>query len=242
VRSVTRESGAWSVQVGPADQLRARVIVDGTGRRSLLARRLGARRLVFDRLVGVGLHWRDAPSAQHYVLVEAGAAGWWYSAPVPAGGMITMLMTDADICRTARLRDEPRWLAALHDTRVTAGRIASGQRCTPVRVEPATSIRTRRADALPWLAVGDAALAVDPVTGSGVVRALRTAAAAADTIAELLDAPPAAHAGILRAYENERDRECHEYLHTRRGYYGAVTDHDTAFWQRRRRAAAAPIG
>ncbi|HEU5266001.1 MAG TPA: tryptophan 7-halogenase [Jatrophihabitans sp.] len=234
VRSVTRESGAWSVQVGGADRLRAQVIVDATGRRSLLARRLGARRLVFDRLVGVGLRWRDLPTAQQYVLVEACDAGWWYSAPVPHGGLITMLMTDADICRSARLRDETRWLAALRGTRSTAGRVAAGGRCAAVRVEPATSIRTRRADALPWLAVGDAALAVDPVTGSGVVRALRTATAAADTIGKLLDSPPSEHAGILRRYESARDNECDEYLHTRRGYYGAVTDHDTAFWQRRR--------
>ena len=238
VRSVRRAGDRWTLDAGPADRVHARVVVDATGRRSLLARRLGARRMVFDRLVGVGLRWDNAAPDQQYVLVEAHADGWWYSAPVPHGGMITMLMTDVDVCRSARLRHDPAWQTALRGTRATVGRLAGARSNVPIRVQPAASIRIRRTDALPWLAVGDAALAVDPITGSGVVRALRTAAAAAHTIGRLLDTAPGNHAGILHSYEHARDLECDEYLRTRAGYYSVVDAHDTVFWRRRRGAAA----
>jgi flavin-dependent dehydrogenase len=234
VRSIHRDADRWSLDVGSGSRVQARVVVDATGRRSLLARRLGARRMVFDRLVGVGVRWDNAPGDQQYVLVEAHADGWWYSAPIPRGGMITMLMTDVDVCRGRHLRHESEWRTALHATRATVGRIAGARSGTPVRVRPATSIRIRRTDALPWLAVGDAALAVDPITGSGVVRALRTAAAAADTVGRLLETAPSKHGDILRSYEHARDLECDEYLRTRAGYYAVVDDHDTVFWQRRR--------
>ncbi len=239
VRAIAYDGQAWSLQVGAGPALRARVVVDATGRQAVLARRLGARRLVFDRLVGVGGRWQRAGAAGQYVLVEAVAAGWWYSAPLPGGELITMLMTDADLSRLARLRDMSPWLGALRGASATSARTAGAHRTGAMSVEAATSVRTRRTDTMPWLGVGDAALAVDPITGSGVVRALRTASAAAESIEQLLDAAPAARPALISAYERARDLECDEYLRTRLGYYGAVRDHDTDFWRRRNRRADA---
>ena len=69
----------------------------------------------------------------------------------------------------------------------------------------AVSQRLRRPDrSSPWLAVGEASLAVDPVSGSGVVRALRSARAGAETALAILDGR--AHA--IAEYEADRDVEC----------------------------------
>ena len=91
-------------------------------------------------------------------------------------------------------------------------------------------------DERPWIAVGDAALAVDPVSGSGVLRALRTAESAADTAARLLDRPGDA-AALLARYESARNGECTAYLTDRARYYGTVRHYATPFWMRRRPAA-----
>ena len=93
----------------------------------------------------------------------------------------------------------------------------------------------RHGDTRPWLAVGDAALAVDPLSGSGVVRALRMAEAAADTILAMLAGPARDR---LRAYEAALDEDCTEYLTERAGQYGAVRRFDTPFWARRLLASA----
>ena len=82
--------GGWELGVrtgaGSASRaVRARFLVDATGRRSAIARRLGARREVYDHLVSVAMHYRVAPHDGGYTLVEAVRDGWWYSAPVPPG-------------------------------------------------------------------------------------------------------------------------------------------------------------
>ncbi|HET7463417.1 MAG TPA: hypothetical protein VFJ82_19350 [Longimicrobium sp.] len=79
--------------------------------------------------------------------------------------------------------------------------------------------------------MGDAALAVDPVSGSGVVRALRSARAGAGAVMELLGG---AAADAIARYEAGRDAECTRYLHERAGYY-AIEERwpDAPFWRRR---------
>jgi flavin-dependent dehydrogenase len=92
----------------------------------------------------------------------------------------------------------------------------------------------------PWLAVGDAALAVDPISGSGVVRALSTARAAAESAASLLDGRTR---GAIEDYEADRDRECTSYLYERAAYYGIEQRWRHApFWHRRLAAAHAITG
>ena len=242
--------GCWQLQTTlgtllaevPARTLRARVLVDATGRGARVARALGSERMLFDRLVGVAVHWAGVDAAQQgHLLVEAAREGWWYSAPLPGGAqdepgaMIAMLMTDADLCGQLRLAVAERWRAVLQSAQATRQRLGPARRISAPQVHCAFSHRLRRegaSDTGPWLAVGDATLAVDPISGSGVLRALHTARAAADTVSELL-ARPHALQKTLAAYEAERDTECTNYLLERARYYAAELRFDTPFWQRR---------
>ena len=246
----THSQGCWWLQTTPSalqaeareQTLCARVLIDATGRRAQVARALGAQRMVFDRLVGVAVHWAGVDAAeQGHLLVEAAREGWWYSAPLPgraqheADAMIAMLMTDADLCGRLRLTVAERWQAILQSTQATRRRLGGAHRISTPQVYCADSQRLRRhgaSDTGPWLAVGDATLAVDPISGSGVLRALHTARAAADTVSELL-ARPHALQETLAAYEAERDTECTNYLLERARYYAAELRFATPFWQRR---------
>jgi flavin-dependent dehydrogenase len=257
-RSVHR-NGYWWLQTKPftlqaeatPQTLRARVLIDATGRRAQVARALGAQRILLDRLVGVAVRWSGVNAAERsHLLVEAAREGWWYSAPLPCGAqndvgtMIAILMTDADLCGRLRLIVAERWQARLQSTQATRQRLDRAHRISTPQVHCAQSQRLRRdgaSDAGPWLAVGDAALAVDPISGSGVPRALRTARAAADTVSDLL-ARPRAWEGTLAAYEAERDKECTSYLFERAQYYSAEQRFDTPFWQRRQVMQRRPTG
>lgn len=253
LRQCEAVGAAWRLQLLPTDtplatpaEITSCVLVDATGRRAQLARSLGAQRLQFDRLVGVAQRWVGASCEEAgHLLVEAAEPGWWYSAPLPAApgdttAMVTMLMTDADLCAQARLSDATACRDRLHQAAATRARLGAARPEAGVQVHCAGSQRLRRptpqADAAPWLAVGDAALAVDPVSGSGVLRALRTAQAAADTVCALLR-----HQGrrgwheLVAAYERARDDECTTYLLERSHYYAAEQRFDAPFWQRRRK-------
>jgi flavin-dependent dehydrogenase len=86
--------------------------------------------------------------------------------------------------------------------------------------------------------VGDAALAVDPVSGTGVIRALETARSAVATILDILSARDEA----LTAYESARDAECTDYLVERAHYYDLERRWQSPFWQRRAGLASIDSG
>jgi flavin-dependent dehydrogenase len=234
------DGDAWLVACAGGRALRGRLVVDATGRRAGISRTLGAGRLTFDRLVAIAASWDGVDVAEeHYLLVEAAAEGWWYTAPLPDAGMIGMLMTDADLCREDGLHVGARWRDRLRSAALTAARAGGAPLRPAPRVHPAGSHRTARAgDPRPWLSVGDAALAVDPLTGSGVVRALRTAEAAAGAAGQMLHRPGSAGTVIAR-YESARDVECTDFLTERARYYGRVRRYATPFWRRRTMPATA---
>jgi flavin-dependent dehydrogenase len=227
-------AGAWLVTTTTFRQaLQCRVLVDTTGRRAAVARALGARRHPFDRLTAIACTWDIDSRHEQFLLVETAPDGWWYSAPLPDGTTVAMLMTDADLCRRHVLTDRAAWQTALARTHCVAGRVGNRSPRTTPRVRPAASHRIlRSADPRPWLAVGDAALAVDPVSGSGVPRALRTAAAAADTVDQVLDRPQDAPT-LIAGYERDRNSECTAFLVERAAYYAMEKRYGTPFWTRR---------
>jgi flavin-dependent dehydrogenase len=215
------------------DSLSADLLIDCSGRAAVVARRLGARRLVFDRLVGLAAHFDDPGADERCcTLVETSSDGWWYSAPVQRGRSVAMLMTDGDLARVHELAVAPAWYDALRRAPLTHARIADATLSWGPRTFSALSQRLLRdpADPTRWLAVGDAALAVDPISGSGVVRALRTASSAARAVLAALDGDRDSLAG----YEDERNRECTTYLQERASYYAMEQRWPASeFWARR---------
>ena len=211
----------------------ARVLVDATGRAARCASRLGARRLMLDRLVAISVRFAGIEADREcHVLVEAVPDGWWYSAPVPGGGMVAMLMTDSDLCRRRGAVSKEGWESLLAVASLTRARVERAHAVTAPIVYSAASQRLCRAkDRQPWIAVGDAALAVDPISGSGVIRALQTAWHGAESASALLGAR---NAHAIATYETGRDLECTRYLEERALYYAQESRWPRApFWARR---------
>ncbi|HEX8154268.1 MAG TPA: FAD-dependent monooxygenase, partial [Thermoanaerobaculia bacterium] len=172
-------TGHWSLDGG----IKAHVLVDATGRSAAIARRRGARKLVDDQLVGLAAHFEIASDgARAYPLIEACEDGWLYSACAPGGGLVVMLMTDSDLAHARRLHDPATWLAAVLAQPHTAARIAGAKPPSELAIAPASSHRLSPIAGEAWLAVGDAATALDPLSSQGIVKALRSATEAATAI------------------------------------------------------------
>jgi flavin-dependent dehydrogenase len=224
---------------GRDDSVRADLVIDATGRAGSIARRFGARRVIFDQLVGIAAHFADPGAGERCcTLVETTPDGWWYSAPVAQDRSVVTLMTDGDLARARNLAAAPAWGDALGRAHLTRARFDGAKRIWGPRTFAAPSQRLLRdpADPTRWLAVGDAALAVDPISGSGVVRGLRTAAAAALAALAALAGEPDA----LAQYEDDRNRECTTYLYERASYYAMEQRWPASpFWSRRAAAVRA---
>ena len=88
--------GARSRSIRSNPEATGRMLVDATGRKAMLASRLGGKADVADRLIGAVSFSENSEIAQ-WTLVEAVEDGWWYSVPLPGAGMVFAYMTDSDL-------------------------------------------------------------------------------------------------------------------------------------------------
>jgi flavin-dependent dehydrogenase len=211
-------------------------VADATGRPSWLARRLGARRLRYDRLVGIStLLVSPTPAADTYTLVEAVPDGWWYSALLADGRLAVALLGDGDLLPRGLLgpeSDPAIWGRLLRETTATRERVeAHGYEAgAPLQVLPAESSRLDTILGEGWLALGDAAAAYDPLSSHGVASAMGSGFYGGHAIADLL----AGREEARLAYLDVMQRAYGPYLDLLREHYSRERRWPEApFWRRR---------
>lgn len=211
------EAGAVVMRGSRADvrDVGAALIVDATGRPAALARSLGRRKLALDRLVGIVALGDGAVDPR--TVIEAARDGWWYSAALPGERAVFAWMTDADLAG----RDP--WHAALAGAPLTCER-ARAFVSRSVRVVSAASHCLDAVCGDGWLAIGDAALARDPLSGQGICKALESSIAAASAILS----------GRLPDYARWHAEELRGYVLERLEYYSIEQRWPAStFWKRR---------
>jgi len=182
--------------------LMADFLIDATGRRAAMARRLGAR-IVRDDTLLAHVFFIDETLDDTYTHIEAVEDGWWYRAPVPGGKTVAMFVGAPASRRLARRR--------------------------PAAVLDASSFRLDHVAGPGWLAIGDAATALDPLSSHGLGNALFTGMRAAEAIVT----------GKIDAYERAVDAMWSAYVSRRRELYASERRWPSSpFWSRRYTAPA----
>jgi flavin-dependent dehydrogenase len=224
-------------------QLRARFLIDATGRAAVLARRQGANRLNADQLVGLAsvLEARsresDGPEDEcdSCTLVEACTDGWWYSALLPGRRLMAVYMTDADLLRRQRGAWNAFWQARLQQTIHTQSRLRAFDLQAVPRVVAANSSRLDSVSGRGWLAVGDAAMTFDPLSSQGLVQALASGIRAG----EALNGHLAGEDTAMADYDIRANNAFRDYSRLRAVYYGREQRWPQSdFWHGRHAVAA----
>jgi len=210
-----RAGDGWRIAFDAGSTIAARYVVDATGRAGAVARRLGARPQLHDRLVGLTAQVPRNPAFDHAMVISTAADGWWYAAPVPQGHVLAYF-TDSDLV--------PQQLLA-----------------RSMRVVPANSAFTQTRGRDGWLAVGDACAAHDPLCGWGVHRALANGIRAADAIGRYLRDR---EASLLDGYDRHCRDQFNAYLTGLAEHYAFERRFAASpFWQRRlSNRTEAPVG
>ena len=218
VGRITRADNIWSVEVD-GSLLNARLLVDATGRASHVARQIGVRRVWLDRLTGVANSFVVPGRRPHAVDIIAAPGGWWYAGPSICGDSIAIFFTDPDLSEFQAARCDG--LAALaRQSTALDGWVFDGSK----RYYAAASGWLRQFSGPGWLAIGDAAMCLDPLSASGVTHALETADLAA----------AAWLAGDLYGYHLALLSQLQGYLSARANVYGRETGFRRhRFWARR---------
>jgi len=234
VRIATFADDAWQLELtgGARGRITAQHIVDATGRSASIARRVGARRQTFDKLVGLSAYL-DVPTGQtleQVALIEAVSEGWWYSAPVP-GGVVVAFMTDADALSSAAM-NPCAFMTLLRQTSLTATRLSGCVLTSGPRASPAGSHVLKPCLGRAWIAAGDAVAAFDPLSSLGVGHALASGIQAARIVDGRLNGDET----LASAYPADVSRHVGTYLEQRRTLYRFERRWpDRPFWARRQK-------
>jgi flavin-dependent dehydrogenase len=199
------------------------MLIDATGRKSSIARKLGCRGQVVDRLIGVMALLPRSDAAQ-WTLIEAVENGWWYSAPIPGDRMVLAYMTDSDLWRKSG------WCDSLKSAPLTLERAGAIEVTHPIHIVSAASVLRQPVRGPNWIAAGDAALAFDPLSGRGVHKAIESGLRAAEAIARYFEGDST---GMVE-YEDWTVQSFRSYLATRHRFYSSVERWPgSPFWARR---------
>jgi flavin-dependent dehydrogenase len=237
IKYITRTPAGWNLNLALGDRRMAvntRFLVDAAGRGAPLARRLGARRVVADRLTCRWLHGYDRAGRQGGVgFVAAEAEGWWYTAPLSHNRRVLAFYTDADLPAAGAVRRDAAVLRraervpSLTEVLGASGFVPDaegGGFCAA----HSTTLEPSMGDG--WVAIGDAALGFDPLSARGLFHALYTGLAAAEAIDRLL----AGEINALQAYQSQVAAVARTYRAELLGWYGLERRWtEQPFWRRR---------
>ena len=218
VTGLVREGGRvtgvrWEDDLGEQRELHAPLVIGADGRRSTVARLVGAEAPLRSRRSGRACfyaYWRDADpgwrdvAAQWRVGSELGTAF-----PCDEGLVLVLLQPSGERAEEFRSDLEGTYRASVAAIPDLAERLRGSELASKVRSATGIESYFRRAAGAGWALAGDAGHFKDPVTAQGIHDALRYGRLLGDAAAPLLDDPVRLD-GALRAWARRRELECLE--------------------------------
>jgi flavin-dependent dehydrogenase len=226
------DGAKWRLTIdadGASTQLTADFVADASGRRSASRRhciKTGASTLA------VYGYWRGAtlPSMPR---IEAGEDGWYWGVPLPDGTYNTLVFVDPGWFRSAPGATMSERFLRLLDRSTLMQDCRDAELVAPVHAIDATSYLSGDCVGPGRIQLGDAALAIDPISSSGVQKAVQTALSGAIVANTLLLRPESTDAAI-RFYRAQIEDASEHHRRWAAGHYGEVAAGcDHPFWRER---------
>lgn len=220
-------------QNGAAITVRAAFVVDATGYRAAFAKAMGAKTVIFDRLICAYGFFALPPEAilSRMTMLEATRDGWWYAARLPDGKATAAFAGDPETIKQHHLRTEQGWLWHLSDTRHIAPALRDA-RFLPERllIHPALSLLREPVAGDRWLAIGDAASVYDPLSAQGVYKALLDGMTAGAALADRINGQATSFDAYASAVQDR-----FESYQANRAYLYSLEQRwaDAPFWKQR---------
>jgi 2-polyprenyl-6-methoxyphenol hydroxylase-like FAD-dependent oxidoreductase len=231
--SATRPRDCWRVKLRSADGeclLRARFLVDATGRAAILARGFGARRMYLDRLTAVYAVFHSTPqTVSSMSAIESFKEGWWYAACPPLGQTVVALFSDSDLVRSRSFASPAVWSRLLEESSLVKRLVTPDGAQPNLKVCSAAS-QLAQCGGAGWICVGDAAIAWDPLSSAGITMALRSGMEASEAIQASL----AGDHSAIECYTRRILFRNNQYMAEKAMHYSAEKRWpEEPFWKRR---------
>src|SRR6266487_5476216 len=201
---------------GSFHSIRARYVIDASGRTSVLGRKFKIKK-TYDHLQKLSIFahydgvWRaEGIDGTLTVLIRA-IDRWFWLIPLTADRTSVGVVLDSETFRKSKLSAEDFLEQALAEQPIIAKRMTNAQRVSQVYVEADFSYRSARLHGDRWLLAGDAAGFIDPIFSSGVFLAVFSGERCADVLNEAFDHPRKTKRLFVR-YERAVNRAMDIYL------------------------------
>ncbi|PWV78950.1 flavin-dependent dehydrogenase [Nocardia neocaledoniensis] len=202
---------------GRIGEIRAKLVVGADGRRSTVARAVGADEPFLTVPSGRDCYfayWRDAPDAARHVAAQWRAGADLGTAFPCDDGLVLSLVQPPVETGGGRGPGEAerRYTAALERIPPLTERLRGCERVGRVRSATGIASYFRRSTGPGWALPGDSGHFKDPVTAQGIRDALHYGRTLGEAVADVLDDPVALDA-VLTEWERRRIVECREIFH-----------------------------
>ncbi|WP_052705249.1 NAD(P)/FAD-dependent oxidoreductase [Flavobacterium sp. 316] len=163
-------------------------VVDATGRKASVCRKLGIEKKTLDQLASLSFKCQIKTTIPFYVHTESFENGWIYVSPSEGDNVIVMIFTDLDLI-PSKNKGKDFILDIMNNSQL-------GQKVFKTRLEEDNifDITTRIANTTylekpfggNWLAIGDAAYSFDPLSSYGITSALASGYYGGHALADIL--------------------------------------------------------
>jgi flavin-dependent dehydrogenase len=187
------DGAQWRVRVeadANTTEIRVDFVADATGRRQTRQRAIAGH-----STLAVYGYWRGK-SLPTTPRIEAGRDAWYWGVPLPDGTYNTLVFIDPEQFRGVAgttLTERFLELVSASDLMENGG---DAELIEPPHAIDATAYLSNEPVATNRIEIGDAAVAIDPISSSGVQKAIQTALSGAIVTNTLLRRPEAAEAAI----------------------------------------------
>jgi flavin-dependent dehydrogenase len=235
VKDLQKNTEGWAVEYicnENIKEIQADFVVDASGRNSMFTPVFGARKNKYDNLIAVTALFQPNNKSnlrQGKILLEAVEKGWWYSAPLKDGTVIATFVSDADVFNQAGTI-ETAFQYFLTSSNSTKDRLYECKKIQKLQVVSARSQIISQLYGNEWIAVGDAAWSIDPLSSQGIYKALLMAIDAAQAVHDHFTG----NSSALQDYSKYFIRMFYDYIKLRLKYYRMeLRWKDESFWKRR---------
>jgi 2-polyprenyl-6-methoxyphenol hydroxylase-like FAD-dependent oxidoreductase len=229
------DGAQWCVRIeadAHTTDIRVEFVADATGRRQMRQRAIAG-----PSTLAVYGYWRGK-SLPTMPRIEAGRDAWYWGVPLPDGTYNTLVFIDPDEFRRAAGATLSERFLRLIGASGLMENCADAEFVVPPHAVDATAYLNNEPVTTNRIEIGDAAVAIDPISSSGVQKAIQTALSGAIVTNTLMRRPEATEAAIS-FYRAQLAGSFERHRQWAGQHYREVADrNDHSFWGKR--AALSP--
>ncbi len=234
--STPRSRGRFRISVsrnGVTETLLCQGVVDATGRRAAVSKRLGAVRRILDGQTAA-VAWMRPRGDDHEdaTRIKSTPDGWWYSARLPSGHRVLAFFGLPPLV-AKRVQQPERLLDACNGAALVPWRVDASE-LVCLQAADASVARLERCAGSGWIAAGDAALGLDPLSSQDMFFALYSGVRGAECLVQQTSGRCEDGAAAVAGYQRAVDDVFEAHVAARAYHYRSENRFATQpYWRAR---------